>query len=87
MIPPEKKPIMLFELGHLMVYCYQTLEEWSAGAVPTEVFWQKKDDGTTRGPFASVYVAVNDYSEFIKPKVQTPDNLIMVDFKTKRRVK
>jgi len=85
---PDKKKILMFELGHLEVFCYQTIEEWSQGKPPESVYWQKKNEPEIHGPFASMYQAVNDYTDFIaKPKEPVPDNLIFVDFKAKKRAK
>jgi len=84
----KKQKIIVFELGHLEVFCYQTIEEWSQGKPAEAVYWQKKGEPQVYGPFASIYQAVNHYSDFIaKNKEPIPDNLIFVDFKAKKRAK
>lgn len=58
---------------------------------PTEVFWQKKGEPATHGPFTSAYHAVSNYSAHMTTEklaaAPTPDNVIHVDFKTKKRIK
>lgn len=78
---------MIFELGHLQVFCYQTLEEWTRKQMPHEVFWVKKGETHIHGPFINAYLAVTDYStNLVKPKPDYTDNVIKVDFKTKKRM-
>lgn len=85
----EKKPILLFELGHLQVFHYQTIDEWAANRPIEQVYWQKRGENIVYGPFETMYLAVQDYSAYIEankegaPKL--PDNVIQVDFKTKKR--
>ncbi len=85
----DKKPILIFELGHLQVFCYQTIAEWSSGRPPHEFFWQKKGDSRIRGPFHNLYTTVNDYSMQIaleKDGALKDTNIIPVDFKIKKRL-
>lgn len=85
----DKKPFLIFELGHLEVFCYQTFEEFMNKITPLEVFWHKKGEPKIYGPFTNVYTAVSDYSVYIardKLLPPTQDNLIRVDFKLKRRI-
>lgn len=85
-------PVLIFELGHLQVFHYQTQEEFVKKSAPYIVYWQKKGEANVYGPFDSAWHAVNHYSEIIRaiklasdPNV--PDNVIHVDFRTKRRIK
>lgn len=85
----EKKAILVFELGHLQVFHYQTSTEWFRRIPPSEYYWQKRGDFNSYGPFLSVYDAVNDYTKFIAIKTNIeplPDNVITVDFKSKKRI-
>lgn len=79
----DKKCILVFELGHLLVFYYQTMEEYSQKIQPSEIFWQKKGESTVHGPFPTAWHAVDDYSNSLTP---LPDNVISVDFKAKKRI-
>ncbi len=82
-----KLAILVFELGNLQVYHYQTLTEWNSKVPPLEYFWHKKNETKSFGPFMTVYAAVNDYSRYIAtPQQELPKNIIQVDFKTKKRL-
>lgn len=87
----QAKPILLFELGNLQVFCYQTMAEWSAGHYPKEIWWNRRGMIGTRGPFQNIYYAVKDYSEYIaaekEGKTDIPDNVVFMDFKNKKRLK
>lgn len=85
---PAKQPILVFELGHLQVFCYQTVQEWQAGIYPAEFFWQKKGEPRSYGPFVNIYLAVTDYTAQLASKKEETktDNVIHVDFKAKRRI-
>lgn len=55
--------------------------------MPHEVFWVKKGETHIHGPFINAYLAVTDYStNLVKPKPDYTDNVIKVDFKTKKRM-
>lgn len=82
----DKKCILILELGHLIVFHYQTLDEYASKIQPIEVFWQKKGDTTVQGPFPTIWHAVNHYGEAIAPKAILPANVINIDFKAKKRM-
>lgn len=81
----EKKPVLIFELGHLQVFSYQTIEEWTTHVEPDNFFWKKKDAAIINGPFKTLFEAVQNYTDTIKPMERLPENVIEVDFKLKRR--
>ena len=86
----QKKPIIIFEIGHLQVFGMQTLEEWTQKILAKDIYWKKKGDVTSRGPFNSIYNAVQDYATYInseKASSELPNNVIFADFKTKKRLK
>lgn len=83
----DKKAYLVFKLGHLQVFYYQTLEDLHKKIQPTEFFWKKVDDNEIHGPFKTTHDAVNHYSEAIAPKPELPANVIPVDFKAKKRIK
>lgn len=87
----DKKPIIIFELLPLQVFCFQTVEEWSKGLAPEQVFWKRKGITAMYGPFLSIHAAVNNYSDVIDKEsrneaIDIPNNVIMVDFKKKNRL-
>lgn len=86
-----KRPYIILELLPLQVFCYQTLEDWAKGMMPEQVFWKKKQEPTIHGPFHSIYHATKDYEtltakEVALEKVELPNNIIMVDFRNKKRI-
>lgn len=83
----QKLAILVFELGHLQVFHYQDMESWVKKIQPTELFWHRKGDPISHGPYPSIWDAVQNYSSFIaEEKNPTPANLIQVDFKTKKKI-
>lgn len=87
----DKRPIIIFELLPLQVFCYQTIEEWSKGLAPEQVFWKRKGQAPMFGPFHNIYSAVHNYTavtakEANNEKIELPDNIIMIDFKKKTRL-
>lgn len=85
----QKLAIIIFELGKLQVYHYQTMTEWTHKIAPKEVFWLVKDNPIVHGPFLSAYDAVNDYTKSLNDKEyadQQLKNLISIDFKAKKRL-
>lgn len=87
----EKKAIIIFELLPLQVFCYQTVNEWAEGKAPEQVFWREKGLDGLYGPFYSIYAAVNDYTAYknktsVLEAVPLPSNVVMIDFKNKRKM-
>ncbi len=86
----DNKPlaILVFELGHLQVFYYQTMEEWNSKAEIKAYFWHNLSQipRISHGPFPSIFVAVDDYSRNLKPVEPLPQNVIAVDFKAKRKL-
>jgi hypothetical protein len=87
----DKRAIIIFELLPLQVFCYQTVEEWSKGMAPEQVFWREKGTDGMYGPFVSIYAAVNNYTGFknktkILGETPTPNNIVMIDFKSRRKM-
>jgi hypothetical protein len=81
------KPVLVFELGHLQVFHYQTDDEWRRGTPPGAMYWKIKSSPTVHGPFPTAYHAVNHYSSTLKPSgPPTTDNVIHVDFVNKKRL-
>lgn len=87
----DKKPIIIFELLPLQVFCYQTVEEWAQGLAPEQVFWKRKGLPAMFGPFHSIYAAVDNYTTTVSKEakneaIELPNNIVMIDFKKKTRL-
>ncbi len=84
------KPILLFQLGNLQVYHYQTAEEIARGDGPKKVYWQDVASRHTYGPFDSINKAMSHYTFTVA--TQKTDafgrigNVIYVDFVKKQRI-
>jgi hypothetical protein len=89
--PPGTLAIILFELGHLQVFYYQTPEDWAKRISPSAYHWYRLTDGVQYGPFPTAYVAVKDYSQFIlkeaEEKKNPAKNNILTFDKSKRKKK
>jgi hypothetical protein len=85
----NKKAILIFELGALQVFHYQTDLEIQAMQPYKEVFWQDKYAHDMYGPFASIHDAMTHRMWVMSQPVGTDikSNVINVDFKTKKRIK
>lgn len=92
MLVPNKdtRPVLLFELGNLQVFCYQTAEQISRGDWPTNVYWQDKASRHTYGPFESINKAVSHYTWIISSQKTNArgsiGNVVYFDFKMKKRI-
>ncbi len=84
----NKQLVVIFELPPLQVFCFQTIEEWTRKAPPTEVFWRKKGENSVSGPFPTIYQAVNAYNaaQTDAVPVDVKKNVVLVDFVLKRRL-
>lgn len=84
------KPIMLFQLGNLQVYHFQSPEEIARQDAPKQVFWQDVASRHTYGPFDTIHHAMNHYTWLIA--MQKTDargsvgNVVYIDFIKKKRV-
>jgi hypothetical protein len=88
-----KLPSLIFELGNLQVFHYQTQEEFMFNTGYKEVYWQDKASKNTYGPFKSVYDCMTHYTttgashkkgfEVLGVPVGT---VIYIDFKNKKRI-
>lgn len=83
-----KKPILLFELGALQVYHFQTEEQIAAEKKYTDVYWRDKNSQQTVGPFPTIYDAVAHWTWHLSQLSENAaENVIHVDFYGKRRIK
>lgn len=87
----DVKPVLLLEVGRLQVFGYQTVADWTNRLVPEQVFWKHANDPAVYGPFASIYQAGRHHVEFLAKdialqKLEVPANIIVIDFKTKKRL-
>lgn len=82
------KATLLFELGSMQAYHYQTEEEASLNKHPTSVYWSDRTMMLSRGPFSAIHLAMEDYTAIVSLRKadRAPDNLIRVDFKTRKRI-
>lgn len=84
----NKKATLIFELGSLQVFHYQTPEEIQYNVPYKDVYWQDKVQKMVYGPFLNVYQAVNHHV-WIKTNEKGDKNtakIIRMDFKTKKRL-
>ena len=83
----NKKPILLFEIGILQVYHFQTQEDYEANKKYTEVYWRHKVTLYTYGPFPTIDAAVTHH-EYTMSKMNVEDakNVVYVNFQTKKRI-
>jgi hypothetical protein len=92
MADEKKYHYLLLELGILQFFCYQTEREYNTKAPYHEVFWKKKSYPIVYGPFPSIHEATDHATRMLafernEPSPgPIPNNLIYVDFKTKRRL-
>jgi hypothetical protein len=88
-----KLPALIFELGNLQVFHYQTQEEFIFNTGYNEVYWQDKISKNTYGPFKSVYDCMTHYTTTVASQkkgleiigVSTGD-VIYMDFRNKKRI-
>lgn len=88
-----KLPALIFELGNLQVFHYQTQEEYMMNVGYREVYWQNKVSKHTYGPFPSVYDCMTHYTTIVARQkkgleilgVPTGD-VIYMDFRNKKRI-
>lgn len=83
----DQIPVILTELGELQLYHFPTPEEVANGSPPRKVYWQNTKTKQSFGPFSGVYEAMRHYSLITQvKKAASKNNLIKVDFKSKKRV-
>lgn len=89
------KPVLLFQIGTVQVFCYQTESDMLWGRPPEEVYWQDTASKNSFGPFNSISAAMTHYTSQVAAGVglsvvsSSPtksDNVIYVDFRQKKRV-
>lgn len=84
------RPVLIFELGQLQVYSFQTIKQIEEKAPHTKVYWQTKASANTYGPFPSVYDAMKHYTWILASQGNTEDKtiapVIYVDFNRKARI-
>lgn len=81
-------PVLLFELGNLQVYHFQTKADRAVDKPYKEVHWRDKNTHQSFGPFGSVYQAVSHYT-FIEEERKVQDfktKVISVDFQNKKKL-
>lgn len=87
-----KVPTLIFELGSIQVFTYQTPEEVLLNIPYSEVYWQDKVSKYTYGPFPTIYDAMTHYTGLIASQkaqvigTQQTADIIYVDFKNKQRI-
>lgn len=101
MIKQEFMPVVIFELGRLVCYTYQTQQELVDKKPYSSVYWKFKDMPEHNGPFPNIYSAMKHYTYILEstkavtvssiPKdnilpFDFQNNVIKVDFVAKRRV-
>lgn len=75
------KPIILTSFGRIQVLCYEECIN--------DIFWYDTHHKTTCGPFKSVYDAMRHYTQSGRETntiTMPKNNVVALDFKTKRRV-
>ena len=83
----NKRPVMLFELGALQVYHFQTEEEIQAQKKYTEVYWRDKNSTETVGPFPTIHEAVTHWKWRISQLAENAaENVVYVDFYKRKRI-
>jgi hypothetical protein len=88
-----KLPALIFELGNLQVFHYQTQEEYMMNMGYKEVYWQDKVSKHTYGPFSSVYDCMTHYTTTVASQkkglevIGIPNaDVIYMDFRNKKRI-
>lgn len=83
-----KTASLLFTLGNIQVFHYQMPDDILYNIMPYEVYWQDTKLLQVFGPFRSIYDAMVHYKQSLEAlKLESlPNNIIYVDFFTKRRV-
>jgi hypothetical protein len=82
----DKQAYVQLELGTLQIYSVQTREELQKNIPYKELFWRdKKSPYEIFGPFPSIYHACNHY-EWLKAQPKIKDNVVRIDFRTKKRI-
>lgn len=86
----SKVRVLIFTLGSLQVFCWQTPEEHLTSAPYKDVYWQDAHGGNVYGPFVNIYETMKHYTWLVdnqKGDVETKTGqVIHVNFFTKRRV-
>lgn len=85
--------VLLFELGTLQVFHYQTLQERDANKEPYIIHWQDTQLKRLSPQFNTIWEAMADYTKYTRElreakAVDAPPklNVIFVDFKTRKRM-
>jgi hypothetical protein len=88
-----KLPSLIFELGTLQVFHYQTREEFILNTGYREVYWQDKVSMHTYGPFETIYAAMTHYTTLVASQKKGLEvigvpvaDVVYVDFRNKRRI-
>lgn len=86
----NRKAVLLFQLGSLQVYHFQTPEEITRNDPYKDVYWQDVSTRRTYGPFKSINEAMIHYTWLIATQKTDAKgsigNVIYMDFKNKKRV-
>lgn len=86
----NKKAVLIYEIGRLQVYHFQSAEEIARGDAPKQVYWQDKESRHTYGPFSTIYEATKHYRwTVMSQKVDSTGsvgNIVYVDFAKKKRI-
>lgn len=59
-------PKVIFELGRLVCYTYQTQLEILEQKPSTSIYWKFKDLPEHNGPFATIYQAMQHYTHILE---------------------
>jgi hypothetical protein len=84
----NKRAILIFELGTLQVFHYQTPEEVEFNQPYKDIYWQDRVTKQTYGPFPNIYEATRHhaYIKMVEKGDKQTAKVIRIDFKTKKRL-
>lgn len=79
-------PVIILEIGSLQVYSFQTQQDVVLGVKPIDFYWTDRRYSNRVGPFPSLNEAVSNYNSQYKSLGSNSNNVIIVDFKAKKRI-
>lgn len=83
-----KIPSLVFELGRLQVYSFQTKEDLEAKVDSDTFCWTDKNSGHSYGPFKTLHATMEHYTWTVSNQKPEKDkgSVTYVDFRNKKRI-
>jgi hypothetical protein len=81
-------PVILYEVGNLQVYHFQTIEDKEYKRPYKEVFWRDKETTAAYGPFSTIHEATHHYISIqqLKKDNKAKKKIVLVDFKNRKKL-